>query len=97
MNTNKFFILDNNGKQIRVLEGAKFFLDFNKQVSNGEMLKIKKVFDSEKGIVNEEINVEVVNSKVSGDKVIIFKKKRRKGYERKTGFRAKYTQCVVRS
>ena len=32
---------------------------------------------------------------VKGDKVIIFKKKRRKGYQKRTGFRASLTQIQI--
>ncbi len=32
---------------------------------------------------------------VKGDKVIIFKKKRRKGYQKRTGHRQKYTKVLI--
>lgn len=39
---------------------------------------------------------EVAESLVKGDKVIVFKKKRRKGYRRKNGHRQCFTQVVIK-
>ena len=39
---------------------------------------------------------EVKRSLVKGDKVIVFKKKRRKGYRRKNGHRQCFTQVVIK-
>ena len=40
---------------------------------------------------------EVVNPLVKGDKVIVFKMKRRKDYRKKNGHRAQFTQVEVKS
>lgn len=39
---------------------------------------------------------EVATSLVKGDKVIVFKKKRRKGYRRKNGHRQYFTKIVIK-
>ena len=39
---------------------------------------------------------EVATSLVKGDKVIVFKKKRRKGYRRKNGHRQYFTKVVIK-
>ena len=39
---------------------------------------------------------EVAESLVKGDKVIVFKKKRRKGYRRKKGHRQYFTKIVIK-
>lgn len=39
---------------------------------------------------------EVAESLVKGDKVIVFKKKRRKGYRRKNGHRQQFTKVVIK-
>ena len=39
---------------------------------------------------------EVAESLVKGDKVIVFKKKRRKGYRRKNGHRQYFTKIVIK-
>ena len=41
-----------------------------------------------------KVTARVVNH-LKGDKVIIFKKKRRKGYQKKNGFRAYVTEIVI--
>ncbi|MEN9943819.1 MAG: hypothetical protein RLZZ91_1820 [Bacteroidota bacterium] len=41
-----------------------------------------------------KVTARVVNH-LKGDKVIIFKKKRRKGYQKKNGFRAYLTEIVI--
>ena len=38
-----------------------------------------------------------VNAHVKGDKVIVFKKKRRKGYRKKNGHRQSFTQITIDS
>ena len=40
--------------------------------------------------------VEVVNPLVKGDKVIVFKMKRRKDYRKKNGHRAQFTEVEVK-
>jgi len=37
-----------------------------------------------------------LNPLVKGDKVIVFKMKRRKDYRKKNGFRAQYTQVEIK-
>ena len=43
-----------------------------------------------------KVVVEVVNPLVKGDKVIVFKMKRRKDYRKKNGHRAQFTQLEVK-
>ena len=42
------------------------------------------------------MNAEVLEPLVKGDKVIVFKKKRRKGYRRKNGHRQQFTKVMVK-
>jgi large subunit ribosomal protein L21 len=43
---------------------------------------------------NASVTAKILNS-VKGDKVIIFKKKKRKGYKLKNGHRQQYTQIQI--
>ena len=43
-----------------------------------------------------KVVLEVVNPLVKGDKVIVFKMKRRKDYRKKNGHRAQFTQVLVK-
>jgi large subunit ribosomal protein L21 len=45
-------------------------------------------------IENAKVNAKVVNH-IKGDKVIVFKKKRRKGYKVKNGHRQQFTQIQI--
>ncbi len=44
-----------------------------------------------------KVNCEVLVPLVKGEKVIVFKKKRRKGYRRKNGHRQQFTKVLVKS
>lgn len=41
------------------------------------------------------VKAEIVNEMVKGDKIIVFKMKRRKGYRKKYGHRTQYTQIKI--
>ncbi len=43
-----------------------------------------------------KVECEVLTPLVKGDKVIVFKKKRRKGYRRKNGHRQQFTKVLVK-
>ena len=43
-----------------------------------------------------KVNAEVLLPLVKGDKVIVFKKKRRKGYRRKNGHRQQFTKVMIK-
>ena len=44
-----------------------------------------------------KVVAEVINPLVKGDKVIVFKMKRRKDYRKKNGHRSQYTQLEIKS
>lgn len=60
-------------------------------VSNGDAIQV-----GVPTVAGASVSVEVVNH-VRADKVIVFKKKRRKGYRVKNGHRQPYTQILVKS
>ena len=43
------------------------------------------------------VSGKILEEEVKGDKEIVFKKKRRKGYAKKTGHRQKYTKVMIES
>jgi large subunit ribosomal protein L21 len=47
-------------------------------------------------VAGAKVVCEVATSLVKGDKVIVFKKKRRKGYRRKNGHRQYFTKIVIK-
>ena len=70
-------------------EGSKVDFDKVLLVDDG-----KKVTVGAPAVEGVKVTARVVNH-LKGDKVIIFKKKRRKGYQKKNGFRAYLTEIVI--
>jgi large subunit ribosomal protein L21 len=69
--------------------GTKLTFDEVLLTSDGE--KVKAGAPTVKGA---KVEAEVVGDK-KGEKIYVFKFKRRKNYRRKTGFRAKYTEVLI--
>ncbi len=97
-----YAIVDIAGQQIKVEENQKVVVN-RLEANEGDSVEFEKVL-----LKDNDGQVEVgmpvlpgakVTAKVlshfKGDKVIIFKKKRRKGYRKKNGFRASHTQIQI--
>ncbi|MDE5762183.1 MAG: 50S ribosomal protein L21 [Bacteroidales bacterium] len=97
-----YAIVEIAGMQVKVEENQKVIVN-RLEAKEGEQVEFDKVLlKDNNGKV--EVGTPVVNgAKVSakvlshlrGDKVIVFKKKRRKGYQKQTGFRADLTQIQI--
>jgi large subunit ribosomal protein L21 len=63
----------------------------------GESSENDKIWSSnEKGSLIEKISIETsVTRHLNGDKLIIFKKKRRKNHDKKTGYRQKWSELHI--
>lgn len=46
-------------------------------------------------VAGAKVTAKVISDMIKGDKVIIFKKKRRKGYKRKNGHRQQFTKIQI--
>jgi large subunit ribosomal protein L21 len=99
-----YAIVEIAGQQFKVEEGKKIFvhrleIENEKEIEFDHVLLIE---DGEKIIIGEPtIKDAVVDGKiidhVRGDKVIVFKKKRKKGYRIKNGHRQNFTQVEILS
>jgi large subunit ribosomal protein L21 len=97
-----FAIVDIAGKQFKVEKDMKVFVNRLKaeEGSDVEFDKVMLIDNDGKVKVGKPI---IKNAKVTakvlahlkGDKVKIFKKKRRKGYQIENGFRHSYTQIQI--
>lgn len=97
-----YAIVDIAGQQFRVEKGQKIFVH---RLSNpeGELVDFDQVLliDNEGKISIGEPLVEgafiegKVLTHVKGDKVIVFKKKRRKGYQKRNGHRQSFSQLEI--
>lgn len=99
-----FAIVNIKGKQYKVSENDRVFIprlkeDEGAKVSFSEVLMFSKDDKSfTVGAPKLSMNVEAtVIGHVKDDKVMVFKKKRRKGYKRTKGHRQQYTEIEINS
>ena len=101
-----YAIVEINGQQFNVEEGKKLFVNHMKDVEAGKTVEFGKVLlvDKEGSVQvgaptvdGAKVVCEVVNPLVKGEKVIVFKMKRRKDSRKKNGHRQQYTQVEVKS
>ena len=100
-----YAIVEIKGQQFKVEEGKKLYVHHIQGVETGATVEFDKVLlvDKEGAVTvgtptvsGAKVVVEVVNPLVKGDKVIVFKMKRRKDYRKKNGHRAQFTQVLVK-
>ncbi len=97
-----FAVVDILGQQFKVAENTKYYVPRLKDDIDSEV-----TFDSVL-VLSDDKNVKIGNPSVKGakvtakvlehlkdDKVIIFKKKRRKGYQKKQGHRQELTRIEI--
>ena len=98
-------IVEINGQQFKAEQGQKLFVHHIKDSEEGQTVEFEKVLlvDNEGSIKvgaptvdGAKVVCEVVNPLVKGDKVIVFKMKRRKDYRKKNGHREQFTQIEVK-
>jgi len=96
-----YAIVEVSGKQFKVQKDAKLYLP-RQQAEVGDTLTFDRVLlvsGDDVQIGQPTVGGATVTAKVlghvKGDKLIVFKKKRRKGYRVKNGHRQPYTQVAV--
>jgi len=97
-----YAIVEIAGQQFKVAKDQKLFVHrlANKEGSNVSFDKVfllddgKKVSIGAPAITGASVDAKVI-SHLKGDKVIVFKKKRRKGYRVKNGHRQSLTELVI--
>ena len=104
-NKKMYAIVEINGQQFKASEGAKLYVHHMKDVKEGQAVEFEKVLlvDNEGAVKvgaptveGAKVVCEVVNPLVKGDKVIVFKMKRRKDYRKKNGHRAQFTEVAIK-
>ena len=100
-----YAIVEINGQQFKVEEGKKLFVHHMKDTEAGQTVEFDKVLLVDKdgavtvgapAVEGAKVVVEVVNPLVKGDKVIVFKMKRRKDERKRNGHRTHFTQIAVK-
>lgn len=97
-----YAIVDIAGQQFKVQKDQKIFVHRLDAEAGTEMSFDKVLLVDNEGKVtvgaptveNAKVNAKVLDH-VRGDKVIVFKKKRRKGYRVKNGHRQHFTQIQI--
>jgi len=97
-----YAIVEIAGQQFKVNKGQKIFVH-RQEGEQGDVLSFDRVYliDNEGDVKvgmpvveGASVNTSIV-SHVRGDKVLVFKKKRRKGYQKLNGHRQDFTQILI--
>lgn len=99
-----YAIVEIAGQQFKVQKDQKIFVhrldaEEGKKVEFNDVLLIddgKKITLGAPAIEGAKVTAEV-NEHVKGDKVIVFRKKRRKGYRKKNGHRQSFTALTIKT
>ena len=100
-----YAIVEINGQQFKVEEGKKLFINRLKDAEAGKTVEFDKVLLVDNNgtvtvgaptVNGAKVVVEVVKPLVKGDKVIVFKMKRRKDYRKKNGHRSQFTEVEIK-
>jgi large subunit ribosomal protein L21 len=99
-----FAVVNIAGQQFKVRENQYIYVHrLDKEV--GETFQVSEVLltTSDTGtqigqpfVAGASVSAQVL-AHLKGDKIIVFKKKRRKGYRRKKGHRQQYTKVLIQS
>lgn len=101
-----YVIAEIQGQQFKIEEGQKLFVHHLKESETGAEISFDRILLMEKDgavsvgtpiIEGAKVVCEVLDPKVKGEKVLVFKKKRRKGYRKLNGHRQQFTQLLVKS
>ena len=91
-----YAIVEIQGQQFKAEQGKKLFVHHIKDVEAGKTVEFDKVLlvDADGAA---KVVCEVVNPLVKGDKVIVFKMKRRKDSRKRNGHREQFTEVEIKS
>ena len=101
-----YAIVEIQGQQFKAEQGKKLFVHHIKDAEQGKTVEFDKVLLVDKEgavtvgaptVAGAKVVCEIVNPLVKGDKVIVFKMKRRKDYRVRNGHRAQFTELEIKS
>ena len=102
---NMYAIVEINGQQFRTEAGKKIFVHHIQGAEAGQIVEFERVMlvDND-GVITvgtpevegAKVVTEVVSPLVKGDKVLVFHKKRRKGYRKLNGHRQQFTELAIK-
>ena len=96
-----YAIVEINGQQFKAEAGKKLFVHHIQNAENGATVEFDKVLLEDNITVGAptvegaKVVCQVVSNMVKGDKVLVFHKKRRKGYRKLNGHRQQFTELTI--
>ena len=100
-----YAIVEINGQQFKAEAGKKLFVHHMQNADTGATVECEKVLLVDKDgnvtvgmptVEGAKVVCEVVSPLVKGDKVLVFHKKRRKGYRKLNGHRQQFTELTIK-
>lgn len=101
-----YAIVEINGQQFKAEAGKKLFVHHMNEVEAGQTVEFENVLlvDNNGNIIvgtpvveGAKVECEVVSPLVKGEKVLVFHKKRRKGYRKLNGHRQQFTELTIKN
>ncbi|MDR1437399.1 MAG: 50S ribosomal protein L21 [Candidatus Symbiothrix sp.] len=99
-----YVIVEIQGQQFKVEKGQKLFVHHLGR-EEGEQVEFEKVLLADKDgsvtvgapvIEGAKVVAEIVNPLVKGDKLLVFHKRRRKGYRKLNGHRQQFSRIEIK-
>ncbi|MCS7077397.1 MAG: 50S ribosomal protein L21 [Bacteroidia bacterium] len=99
-----YAIVDIAGQQFKVSKDQELFVHKLKEATPGAQIQLDKVLLIEDAgnvkigtpvVEGAKVIATILEPLIKGDKVIVFKKKRRKGYKRKKGHRQQFSKILI--
>ncbi len=100
-----YVIAEIKGQQFKIEEGKKLFVHRIQNAEVGALLEFDRILLADKDgeivvgtplIEGAKVICEVKTAMLKGDKVLVFHKKRRKGYRKLNGHRQQFTELFVK-
>ena len=100
-----YAIVESNGQQFKAEAGKKLFVQHIQEAEAQQTVEFERVLlvDNDGAITvgvptveGAKVVCEVVSPLVKGDKVLVFHKKRRKGYRKLNGHRQQFTELTIK-
>ena len=101
-----YAIVEINGQQFKVEAGKKLFVHHLNNVEAGQTVEFENVLLVDNNgtvtvgaptVAGAKVECEVISPLVKGDKVLVFHKKRRKGYRKLNGHRQQFSELVIKN
>ena len=99
-----YAIVEINGQQFKAEAGKKLIVHHIQNAQHGATVEFDKVLLVDKDgnitvgaptVEGAKVVCQVVSNMVKGDKVLVFHKKRRKGYRKLNGHRQQFTELTI--